>query len=63
MNKKNKLVCDKGRMEPLEGEKQTLTRSLVAVLFPTSVSMNPGLPQFLPLGCCVITPVFNLELV
>lgn len=59
--KKSKLVCDKGKMEPL-GVKSRDT-NLVSVLFPTSVSMNPGLPQFLPLGCCVITPVFNLELV
>lgn len=36
-------------------------RRLAAVLLPGSVSMNPGLPQVLPLDCYLINLVFNLE--
>lgn len=39
------------------------TNEAGSVLRPVSVSVNPGLPQFLPLGCCFLTPVFYLELV
>ena len=62
-NKKRKSVCDKRRMEPLRSESGDINKKAGGCLTSMALSMNPGLPQFLPLGCCLKSPVFNLELV